>query len=1718
MRSFFRYPQRLLRWTSVSVCLVLVVSCLAFSPQQRTSAKNGARNRPVTPQEENGKARRVSPPTPRVGPPAGNLPNLDEIRGAQPNPAQAPSPIPSTRRRHPRQQTASSTSNSLLMTAFLNSQLKRKPDSSRTSSIRSNHARAVSSVAPALPQNPSNFAMARIAPTNRTGTGGEDLLSNNFNVNLPVVGLTGRGLDLGLTLSYNSLVWIRSGNDVDFDVDDGSIAPGFRLGFATVEGPYYNDQAGTNFYLLVTPSGARIELRYTGSGNIYESKDSAHLQLINNGSSLLVRPTDGTQMNFIPVSGTWRCNQVKDRNGNFITVSYNASAEIATITDTLGRVLTFNYDGYDNLSSITQAGKAQPWVTFGWGTASIGNNFPNLTNHGPVSTSIAVLTQVGFADGARYNFEYNNTYGMVSKIRYHTSDNQLRRYTTYVTPASSTDCPRLTERRDWAENWTGVNGVPAEVVTYFAHDADGACRMTASDGTIYKEYYGSSWQSGLTTQSEVWSAGVKQKWTTIAWTQDNTGVSYLTNPRVTETNVYDAQYNRRRVTIDYGPYASYGLPNGVFEYQADGASLLRVTYTDYNLSQAYLDRRIIGLVSSVHVSDGQWQSKASYEYDTTAIDPQATTATMHDQNYHASFAARGNVSRVSRWDVTDINNANKALTVIMSYNAAGSVLAVTDPANHTNSFSYAESFSDGNNSRNTFAYPTTVTDAGGFQSSVQYDFSIGAVTRTQGPPPAGQTQGLIQTMLYDSAGRLERLTTQNNSAYTRYVYGPNYVQSFSTVNTVADEAYAIQVFDGAGRVFGTVNNHPGSAGGYRLRNTIYDQMGRAIKQANPTEINGSWLPSGDDAAGVIFSQQTYDWKGRPLVTTNQDGTQKYASYGGCGCAGGEVVTLTDEVGRQQKVYSDVLGRQWKNETLNWNGTVYATTATTFNARDQVTVARQWVGAENGGGAYQDTTMTYDGYGRLKTKHVPQQDTGSATVYDYNSDSTVQSVTDARGAMATYSYNARHLVTGITYTVPQGSAIPATPNVTFGYDAARNRTSMTDGMGSVSYSYNQLSQMTSETRIITGVGNFTLGYSYNLAGELSSITDPFSATVTYAYDSAARLSSVTGTSFGGVTTYASNPQYRAWGALKSLSYGNSKTLLMGYSNRMLPSSYEVPGILKKSYQRHNDGNVQFTQDQLTTNSKFDRSYTYDQVGRVATALTGQEARGGAATNDRPYNDTLAYDALNHLTSLERLNWDRGDGFGVHTYVNNRISGWIYDADGRLTSGSTGYFTYDAAGRARSFGDEDPYKTDQEFDGNGNRVKTTARRWDEPTEQFVTEKVTYYISSTVLGGEVVTELSEQGAKERTSVFAGGGAIASQTVSSGNQSVQWQHYDPSGASYRGTDSLGQGNGAKELDPLGANAGLIKPITWNVPDKKGLPVPHPLIADMLLYPGGGCVLDRVPIPCEQRNNLVRGGGTDAWITNPDGVTRRLYREVADLGVGLWAAQHPARSGNSSDTIDYSNPDYGLARTNNMWPAEWQLFYAPPNRGGQSQYYWLQTPQDPINRVAQLIAAKKCAEFLNGVLAELAKATGRGRDGVSFQDLFNAARNSIDFGPDFKERGLAGPDPFVIGDREFRIKILIRPHVGTDLESAPTTIQHEIVHGAPRVGPGYTHLQMADAAYIVGGRMGLLDERDFGLGGDQAKPNPGEEAAKTRLEKKTINNHNSYLFQALLIQACNKR
>ena len=443
-----------------------------------------------------------------------------------------------------------------------------------------------------------------------------------------------------------------------------------------------------------------------------------------------------------------------------------------------------------------------------------------------------------------------------------------------------------------ADNWSDLNNVPHEVVTHFGIEGNKHTLSVEGDPntTVYKETYGGTgvspvWQRGLVIGTEVWSGGAIQKTTTTSWTQDNTTVNYQTNPRVTETNVSDSANNQRKTSIGYHTFTlptsgvSCSLPNEINEYDATGTTVARRTHTDYNLdTNNYLSRRIIGLPQARFLYQGAstLMAKTTYVYDQAGeyLQGLPATPTQHDGSYNTGFVVgRGNMVEVLRWDVSDPTTESKAHKSKMGYDINGSVIFTRDALNHQTTISYSDAFAangetlDAPLSFQTFAYPTTVTDADGYSSSVRYRYDLGAATWKQTPLPnvTTNTPGPTQKIEYDTAARLQQVTNLVNNAYTRYEYGPNYVKSHSTVNKVADEAFSNTVFDGVGRVIASARNHPTlNGGGYSAVITVYDRMGQAIRQSNPTDTTASgstWQATGDDATnGWVYTQQTYDWK------------------------------------------------------------------------------------------------------------------------------------------------------------------------------------------------------------------------------------------------------------------------------------------------------------------------------------------------------------------------------------------------------------------------------------------------------------------------------------------------------------------------------------------------------------------------------------------------------------------------------------------------------------------------------------------------------------------------------------------------------------------------------------------------------------------------------------------------------------------------------------------
>jgi RHS repeat-associated protein len=93
--------------------------------------------------------------------------------------------------------------------------------------------------------------------------------------------------------------------------------------------------------------------------------------------------------------------------------------------------------------------------------------------------------------------------------------------------------------------------------------------------------------------------------------------------------------------------------------------------------------------------------------------------------------------------------------------------------------------------------------------------------------------------------------------------------------------------------------------------------------------------------------------------------------------------------------------------------------------------------------------------------------------------------------------------------------------------------------------------------------------------------------------------------------------------------------------------------------------------------------------------------------------------------------------------------------------------------------------QAYDGNGLRVKKN---------EYGT--VTYYLRSTVLGGQVVAEVNGSGSWQRGYVYSGSSLLAIQ-----QSGVFWVHEDPVTKSKRVTDVNGYVVSAVEIDPWGAD-----------------------------------------------------------------------------------------------------------------------------------------------------------------------------------------------------------------------------------------------------------------------------------------------------------------------------
>ena len=253
---------------------------------------------------------------------------------------------------------------------------------------------------------------------------------------------------------------------------------------------------------------------------------------------------------------------------------------------------------------------------------------------------------------------------------------------------------------------------------------------------------------------------------------------------------------------------------------------------------------------------------------------------------------------------------------------------------------------------------------------------------------------------------------------------------------------------------------------------------------------------------------------------------------------------------------------------------------------------------------------------------------------------------------TYSpYDGLHRLKGKTYS-------NGDPAVSYTYDQANclglpscfnvgRRTAMSDASGSTAWSYDQMGRTWTEQRTIGTVAK-NIGYTYNLAGSLATLTYPSGRTLTYKYEAAGRPSTlrdvpnginyVTGATIGTPCSGedGNGACYAPHGALATMVNGYTSsfagiTTTNSYDKRLQPAilSASAPSqtVFSLSYDFHlgtgDNGNVfQIVNNRDNTRTQ---AFTYDTLNRIATAQTPNSNLWGAS---------YVIDAWGNLTNMNQ----------------------------------------------------------------------------------------------------------------------------------------------------------------------------------------------------------------------------------------------------------------------------------------------------------------------------------------------------------------------------------------------------------------------------------------------------------------------------------------------------
>jgi RHS repeat-associated protein len=492
--------------------------------------------------------------------------------------------------------------------------------------------------------------------------------SGNFQLTAPVLSLPGRGLDLSLGLAYNSRVWNKAGTAINFDIDRDWPAPGWSLGFPKVVdlgmgGSMIVDPDGTrhSFKGDVTPySNGAIDFRgHTADGTLIDYGSYRDFSGVLTWAE--VNLPNGSQIHYsCQGPGGMFPTQIIDQNGNYITITYvnNTGPRIQTITDTLNRVITFDYDQYSLLTAISAPGLTSGTRTlirlhyrqlslttgsysFSGLTAVIRDQNPWVidaiyypsTNTGywfgdtqDSYSSYGMLAKVIEQRGMGFTGSSLNDQGTVTQGQM--TLKQVYNYPLFVGDSSGTASSNLTDAPTYTtftETWTRDGASTDQAITsYDVHQNSNprTVTITLPNGTktVQSSYnVPGNYLDGVVFQDQTLDTNnTVLRSSTVTWEQ-----GAYDDARPIRIEAINHEINKKTAAVfEYGPV--YNQVIGTYNYDlADPAItpavLLAATRTQYENSSSYTTSRHIfnlPLIVEAFAADNTTRvSRTEYQYD-----------------------------------------------------------------------------------------------------------------------------------------------------------------------------------------------------------------------------------------------------------------------------------------------------------------------------------------------------------------------------------------------------------------------------------------------------------------------------------------------------------------------------------------------------------------------------------------------------------------------------------------------------------------------------------------------------------------------------------------------------------------------------------------------------------------------------------------------------------------------------------------------------------------------------------------------------------------------------------------------------------------------------------------------------------------------------------------------------------------------------------------------